>query len=78
MKIDFKQMKKIIYEKYDCDLINIFNYKNHDYAKVLKVEGKDFFYRYFEIINNDIREVKDKLLLEELKNRNEIVSNVIY
>lgn len=70
-----KNLKKI----YNCELICIINYANCHFVKALETFEDGISYRYFKIDkNNELKEIKDEILLSYFKEKNEINSDINY
>ena len=73
------KINNLLNKQKNAELIDIFKYKEKDYVKALKIdEGYLPVYIYFELNNNEIKEIEDKELLNKIIKTNEIHEKRIY
>ena len=76
MNID--NVKKILKDNFDCNMVNIFKYENDEFCKAIQILRNGICYRYFIINNNDVNEVIDEVLLSYFRENYEINTEVNY
>lgn len=70
--------KKLLVEK-NVNLIGILEFNKKTYVKALNTKEKTIKYSYYEIKNDNIKEVEDKQIIEYLRKLDEYDSdNIIY
>ena len=73
------KINDLLKKQRNAELIDIFKYKEKDYVKALKIDkGYLPVYIYFELNNNEIKEIEDKELLNKIRKTNEIHEKRIY
>ncbi len=75
--MDINIVKDILKKDYDCQLVNIFKYENHEFCKAIQNLEIGICYRYFSI-NDKVEEVLDELLLSYFRENYEIHTNINY
>ena len=77
--MDEHKINNLLNKQKNAELIYIFKYKEKDYVKALKIDkGYLPVYIYFELNNNEIKEIEDKELLNKIRKTNEIHEKRIY
>lgn len=70
--MDINSVKENLKKEYNCQLVTIINYANHEFAKGIESIEGGILYRYFSIKkDNQLEEIKDELLLAYFRKMNE-------
>ncbi len=76
--MDLKTISAHLEEKYNCKLINTFKYSDYTFIKGIDISDGEVTYRYFQLNNNDIEEIKNSKILDYIKERQETNLDINY
>lgn len=70
--------EKLLIEK-NARLIDEIEFNNKKYVKALKINKEDIEYKYYELLENNLKDVEDEITLKYLKELNEAnYGDIIY
>lgn len=70
--MDLNVIRENMKKDFNCILITVINYANHDFAKGFETIEGGISYRYFKVRkDNTLAEIKDELLLAYFRKMNE-------